>query len=340
MMTQKIGLLFVNLGSPSAPTPKAIRRFLREFLLDGRVVDIPAPLRYLLVYGAILPFRPKAIAPLYQSIWKADGSPLHVYSQQLVDKMNTLAPEHVQCAMAMRYGEPSMASAMQRLLDADVAKIILVPMFPQYAESTTGSVIAKAFELMSQQSAMIPLIYRGDFYDQPFFIDSLASLYQPLLHDFSADHVLLSYHGLPVRQLNKIDANGMACADERECPILNADNRYCYRAQCFATSRALTKKLALSDQKVTTVFQSEFGKAKWIGPNITKVLQPLIDRGVKRLAVACPSFVADCLETEEEIGVRLREDWLELGGDALLVLPSINADAAFAAGILRWALEV
>lgn len=337
-MQKKIGVMLINLGSAAEPTPKAVRAFLREFLLDKRVVDVPAFLRYLLVYIFILPLRPRSIAPLYRSIWLPQGSPLAVHSEGLVNAVKKYLPETVEVALAMRYGEPSIASALDQLYQQGCDEIRFLPLFPQYAESTTGSVIAKVFAEVSKRSNMLPVKYLGDFYCHDFFINALAKLYKPLLADFKTDMLLLSYHGLPVRHIARIETKS-PCVETEACPNINHVNRYCYRAQCFATSEALAKTMWLESGQYQSVFQSQFGKAKWIGPNVINVLDELIASGVKRLAVACPSFTADCLETLEEIGVELKQTWLSKGGEAFLLLPCLNDDDFFARGLAKWLLE-
>jgi ferrochelatase len=323
---RRTGVLLVNLGTPDAPTPGAVQRYLREFLSDPRVLDVPAPLRWALLNLVILPFRPRRSAAQYRSVWMPEGSPLLVHGQALRDAVAKALGDGFVVELAMRYGRPDLASALARLVAADVAKIVVLPLYPQYAASSGGSTAERVLALAAARWNVPPLELIGDFHDDPGFVEAFAEVARPVLADFRPDFVLLSYHGLPERHVRKSDASGAHClASPRCCDAVGPVNRYCYRAQCYGTSRLLAAALGLAPDRVSTSFQSRLGRDPWIQPYTDEVLPELAARGVKRLAVLCPAFVADCLETVEEIGVRAAEQWRGLGGEALQLVPSLNA---------------
>ena len=317
--------MLINLGTPDAPTARDVRRYLREFLSDPRVIDMPAPLRWLLLNLIILPFRPRASAHAYQAIWTAEGSPLLLNARALERDVAASLGDGYRVVTAMRYGRPSIAEALQTLRDADVARVIVLPLFPQYASATTGSALQRLFEELGASKTIVPISIVDAFYEHPEFIAAWAAVAQPALDAFGADYVLLSYHGLPERHVLQSDGPQVECDRVQPCPRVAADNRYCYRAQCYATSRALADALGLRDDTYGVAFQSRLGRTQWIRPYTDTTLPELAARGVKRLAVMSPAFTADCLETLEELGIRGREQWLELGGEDFLLVPSLNA---------------
>jgi len=323
---QRIGVLLVNLGTPASPSTRDVRRYLREFLSDPRVIDLPAPLRWLLLRAVILPFRPRRSARLYASIWTPAGSPLLVHGRALAQALAAqLGPAFV-VALGMRYGEPSLASAFETLLATDPVRIVVLPLYPQYASSSGGSTLERVYALAGARERVPALVSVADFHDDPGFVAAFAAVARPALETFRPDHVLLSYHGLPERQVRRADASGRHClASPGCCDALGPPNRACYRAQCFATSRALAAALGLAAERHSVSFQSRLGREPWIRPYTDERLPALAQAGVRRLAVLCPAFVADCLETLEEIGIRAREQWLALGGEDLLLVPSLNA---------------
>jgi ferrochelatase len=231
----------------------------------------------------------------------------------------------------MRYDEPSVESALDALMRVDPERILVQPLFPQYASSSTGSALARVHALVAQRWNVPPVVTLPEFYAAPGFIAALAEIAAPALAVFAPDHVLFSYHGLPERQIRKSDRGGRHClASASCCDAVGAANRHCYRAQCFATSRALASALGLARGASSTSFQSRLGRTPWIQPFTDLVLPELARAGTKRVAVLCPSFVADCLETLEEIGIRAAEQWRGLGGEALTLVPCANAHPAFA----------
>lgn len=324
---QKTGVLLINLGTPSSPTVPAIRTFLRQFLMDPFVVDVPAILRALIVYGSILPTRPKLVQPAYEKIWTEAGSPLMVHSNALARGLQQALGDDYLVALGMRYGEPSIQSAIVTLQSQQLSRLIVLPLFPQSARATTTSALAAVMRAIQPYAHLPRLDIIPSFYDQPFFIKSTARVIQQSIQAANADFVLFSYHGLPERQVEKCRPGGHPlCSQESPCPAISSDNYFCYRAQCFDTSRSLAKTLWLESSQYKTVFQSRVGKLPWIGPQLTDVLPALAQKGIKRLAVACPAFVTDCLETLEEIGLQAKEQWAALGGESLTLLPCLNAD--------------
>jgi len=326
MTPAPIGVLLVNLGTPAAPRPREVRRYLREFLGDPRVIDLPAPLRWLLLETVILPLRPRKSAAAYAKIWTRQGSPLLLHGRALRDAVAAELGPGYHVALGMRYAEPSLASALAALRAARVGEIRLLPLFPQYSEAATGSVLARVAELARAQPDTPPIRPIESFWADPGFVAAWVENARPALAAFRPDHVLFSYHGLPERQVRAADPSGHHClASEGCCAVIEAVNRRCYRAQCFATTRAIAAGLALADDRHSSAFQSRLGRTPWIRPYTDLVLDALAAQGAKRVAVLCPAFVADCLETLEEIGLRAEARWRERGGEALALVPSLNA---------------
>jgi ferrochelatase len=321
----RTGLLLVNLGTPEAPTPAAVRRYLREFLGDPRVLDISAVGRALLLHLIILPRRPAQSARAYASSWDARrGSPLLYHSRDLAAAVARQLGPDWQVELAMRYGEPSLPRALDALAASDVERIVVLPLFPQYASSSTGTAQARVMELAGQRWNVPALDFVPAFYDDPRFVAAFEAVARPVLGEFRPDHVLFSFHGLPVRQIVKTDRDGAICFQRETCCDELA-NRHCYRAQSFATARALAARLELAADRYTICFQSRLGRTPWIQPYTDHVIDRLAKSGTRRLAVMCPAFVADCLETVEEIGIRAREQFKAAGGEELVLVPSLNA---------------
>jgi len=324
---RRTGVLLIQLGTPESPAPRDVRRYLREFLGDRRVRDMPRVPHWLLLNLVILPFRPRKSAEAYASIWTERGSPLLLHSQALAAAVAERLGEDFQVELGSRYGRPSSREALERLVRADVTRVIAFPLFPHYAASSTGSALAHVHELASEMWNVPALSTVDAFYEHPGYIAALAESARSALREFTPDHVLFSYHGLPERQVRKSDLSGSHCLSRDDCcAAIGAANRHCYRAQCFATTRALAAALEIDDGRHSISFQSRLGRIPWIRPYTDHVLPELAARGVRRLAVLCPSFVADCLETLEEIGIRAREQWMELGGDDFLLVPCLNAE--------------
>lgn len=323
------GLLLINLGTPDEPTPPAVRRYLREFLSDPRVIDINAVGRALLLNLIILPTRPAKSAAAYKSIWDPKrGSPLLYHSQDLAAGVREKLGDGWVVELAMRYGNPSIASGLEKLVAAKVDRIVVLPLFPQYATSSTGTAIARVMELATATWTVPALDFVPAFFDDAGFLGAFENVARPALDAAKPDHILFSFHGLPVRQITKTDTTGTHCfATETCCDSLANPN--CYRAQCFATARALASRLGIANEQYTICFQSRLGRTPWIQPFTDVEIDKLAAAGKKRLAVLCPAFVADCLETVEEIGIRARAQWQAAGGDELVLVPSLNATPAW-----------
>jgi ferrochelatase len=320
------GVLLINLGTPESPSTGDVRRYLREFLSDPRVLDVPAVLRWLLVHFWIAPLRARRSARQYAAVWTADGSPLRVHSRALCEALAVELGPEFRVVLGMRYGQPPIAEGLAQLVAAGASRVIALPLYPQYASSSTGSALEALFAAAGAHWNAPALDVLPEFFAAPGFIAALAAAARPVLERARPDHLLMSYHGLPERQIRRSAPGSAACLREPGCcDSLRADNARCYRAQCFATSRALAGALGLAGGQWSVAFQSRLGRTPWIRPFTDELLPQLASRGIKRLAVVCPSFAADCLETIEEIGVRARAQWLGCGGEQLELIPCPNA---------------
>ncbi|MBK7861118.1 MAG: ferrochelatase [Archangiaceae bacterium] len=306
----------VNVGSPDAPTTAAVRRYLREFLSDPRVIDLPGWQRWLLVNLIILPTRPKKSAHAYQAVWREDGAPLIHFSKLQRDALAKRLGRPVH--LAFGYGKPALPQVLRELHGA--RRITVLPMFPHYASATVGSVLEGVYRTLSAGPVVPAVKVVPPFWSSAGFLGAQAELVRT--HAAEADHVVLSYHGLPERQVRAADA-GCALNDEC-CARVPAG---CYRAQCLATSRALAERLP--GVTLSSSFQSRLGRDPWLKPSTESHVQALAKQGVQHLAVACPSFVADCLETLEEIGLRLKERFLAAGGKQFTLVPCVNDAPVF-----------
>ncbi|CAN5760339.1 ferrochelatase [soil metagenome] len=326
-----IGVLLIQLGTPKSPSVSDVRTYLREFLGDPRVIDLPAPARALLLNAVILPFRPRRSAHAYGQIWTEAGSPLTIHTQDLAEGVRRRLGDGFRVTVGMRYQEPSLGSAIQQLLTAGCDRLVVLPLFPQYASASTGSAVEAALEEIVKQWNVPDVATVGAFYDDEGFTRAVADVSRLHLDAFSPDHVLFSYHGLPEKQIHKSDPTGRWCLASSSCceSIIDA-NRFCYRAQAFATTRSVAAHLGLGEGMCTTTFQSRLAGQKWIEPYTDKELPRLYDAGLRRLAVLTPSFTADCLETLEEIGIRGRAQWRDLGGEAFLLVPCLNSEPEWA----------
>jgi ferrochelatase len=335
-MVERQGLLLVNLGTPDAPETGAVRRYLREFLSDPRVLDIPAPARWALLELLILPTRPSRSAAAYRKVWTQEGSPLLVHSQRLAARLADALGKEWAVELAMRYGRPSLGSALEKLASAGPRSITVLPLYPQYASSSTGSTLERVYELAGKAWNVPALRVVPPFFDDPVFLDAWVDVARPVLADARADHVLFSFHGLPERHVRKSDASGRHCLQSPGCcDVTVAENRWCYRAQCFSTARSLASRLGIQPEQMSVAFQSRLGRTPWLKPYTDLLLPELASKGVRRLAVLCPAFVADCLETLEEIGIRARADFLRAGGETLTLVPSLNAHPAWVRALVR-----
>ncbi|MCB9741540.1 MAG: ferrochelatase [Alphaproteobacteria bacterium] len=333
------GLLLINLGTPDAPEAPEVRRYLREFLGDPRVVDMSPLGRWLLLNLIILPFRPRRSAEAYREVWTERGSPLLFHSEDLAAEVQRRLGQGWRVALAMRYGRPSISEALERYQADGVDRIVVLPLYPQYASSTTGSTHARVMELASALPAVPSLVTVGDFCESPHFIGPAVAAGREAAA--GADHVLFSFHGVPERQVQatEIGGGGHCLGSAGCCDALVPANRFCYRAQCFATARAMASALGLAPEAWSVSFQSRLGRVPWIRPYTDERVPELARAGVRHLTVFCPSFVADCLETLEEIGIRAEQDFREAGGEALTLVPCVNSRADWAEGVAALARE-
>jgi ferrochelatase len=328
------GILLANLGSPDSPTTKDLRKYLHQFLMDGRVIDVPYPLRKFIVTCTILPFRPKRSAEAYRSIWLDEGSPLIVTSRRVQRLLEERVEEPVE--LAMRYGNPSAESALRNLLQHGIDEILLVSLYPHYAMSSYESSVVEVQQTLHRLNPSVRLDVVAPFFDRPEYIDALvASTEEHLNREF--DHLLFSYHGLPERHLRKTDPSGRHClVVDTCCQTSSPSHETCYRHQVLRTTELFADKAGLPKDKYSVAFQSRLGKDKWLTPATADEIPRLARAGVKRLSVICPAFVTDCLETLEEIGISGREAFLEAGGEDFALIPCLNDHTAWIDVLHMW----
>jgi len=336
----KTGILIVNLGTPDSFKRKDVKKYLAEFLMDGRVIDIPFWKRFLLVRGIIAPFRSKKVSVEYNKLWLDNGSPLMVYGQELVKKLQNLYKtdgNETVVELAMRYQSPSIESGLNKLKEKAVERIVLFSLFPQYASATVGSVAQKVMELVSKWEVIPSIEFINDYHDEPEYIKAFAQKVKADMEEKKPDHVLFSYHGIPERHLENIqNQNNKLCSwPNCQCEKQNKVQRFCYRSACFNTTKLIVEEIGLNKDKYTTSFQSRLGKSPWIKPYTDVTVEELAKKGVKSLLVVSPSFVADCLETTLEIGEQYKELFIKSGGEGFNFTESLNADDKWAYAIYK-----
>lgn len=323
----KTGVLLIQLGTPDSPSVKDVRRYLSEFLNDPRVIDIPGVARFFLVNGIIVPFRAPKSAKIYQQLWTKNGSPLLLYSQSLKKKLQTSFGDEVDVHLAMRYGKPSMENVLEEMRKKNYSRILIIPLFPQYASATTGSAIEKATKIIHKWWVIPEIRTVSQFYDDEAFLNCFVEKgkqYNPAEYD----HVLFSYHGLPIRQVDKVYVDGKLCADHNCENEITEENKFCYKAACYATTRMIAEKLNLPKEKYTVCFQSRLDK-NWLEPFTDKTVIELAKKRAKKLLVFSPAFVADCLETIIEIGHEYQQLFVEHGGVKVQLVESLNDSDAW-----------
>ena len=322
----------VNLGTPDSTATGDVRKYLREFLMDGRVIDIPFIPRWMLVNLIIAPFRAPKSAKEYRKLWTDRGSPLLFHTQDLKDKLiPKLDPEKYIVEMAMRYQTPSIEDGLNKLNKANVQKIIVLPLFPQYASATNGSVADRVMEIARTWQIIPNITFINNFVEHPLFLEAWAELGRDMMEKDEYDMYLFSYHGLPERQIRKGSVDGYCQLSDKCCSNYTKKNQFCYRGQCFHTTRLLAAKLGLPEEKVMTCFQSRLGKDPWIKPYTEDVIKELAGKGIKKVLVFSPAFVADCLETTVEVGEEYKEEFEELGGEKWDLVPSLNSNDTWVA---------
>ena len=325
------GVLLVNLGSPDSTSVRDVRRYLREFLMDGRVLDMNWLGRFLLVNCVILVRRPKQSAHAYRSIWSKEGSPLVVTSKNVLTRLRKHV--NVPVELAMRYQHPSIPEAIAKLAQRGVDQLLLIPLFPHYAMSSFETAVERVKEVVAGLAPKMRIKVQAPYYDQPAYIAALRETTAPFLAK-GYDHLLFSFHGIPERHLRKSDPTGGHCLSVPNCcESPSPAHATCYRAQCFKTVAALVKETGLPNGKYSVSFQSRLGRDPWLKPYTDYELARLPAQGIKRLLVICPAFVSDCLETLEEIGIRGRETFLNAGGAEFTLIPCLNEHPAWIAAL-------
>jgi len=321
-MKSKTGVLLINLGTPDSPSVSNVRSYLSQFLNDPRVIDIPWLTRKLLVNLIIVPFRAPKSAKIYQKLWTADGSPLLYYSARAGELLAKELGHDYEVHLAMRYKNPSIPDVLEQMRKRNYARIIVLPMFPHYASASTGSAVEEVMRVMSKWWVIPEVRFISQYYDHPTFLEAFVERGRKYnIADY--DHVLFSYHGLPERQVDKVYVDGSKCADHHCEDGINEDNKFCYKATSYATSRMLAERLNIPADKYTTCFQSRLDQ-KWLKPFSDEVVRQLAEKGAKRILVFSPAFTADCLETVIEIGDEYQEIFAHHGGEKVQLVESLN----------------
>ncbi len=333
-VTQQRGILLVNLGSPKSLDISDVRGFLKEFLMDQYVLDYPKVLRWLIVHLFILPSRPKKSLKAYQSIWWKEGSPLIVLSQKLKEQLQRKVQFPV--ALSMRYGLPSIKNGITKLIDQGVSEILLISLYPHYSMSTTQTVNQEAQKIIKEIGGTTELKILPPYYQDPNYIEALVNSAQKDLN-WDYDHILFSYHGIPERHLLKTDPTNSHCLSSENCCQVNSiAHTSCYRHQTITTTELFVKKVGIAKDNYSIAFQSRLGRDPWLQPYSALEIKELADKGVKKLLVICPSFVTDCLETLEEIGIAGKEIFLDAGGEEFRMIPCLNTNEVWLEALNSW----
>ena len=330
------GVLLVNLGSPDSNDPKDVKKYLGEFLMDERVIDLPLWLRTFLVKGIILNTRPKKSAAAYKKIWWKEGSPLIVLSKRLYQKV--IKKTDIPVALAMRYGNPSMKMGLSELYKEGVKEVLVIPLYPQFAMATTETILVLAEELRSDYFPEMKITHIPAFYDKPEYVKALSNSIKENLKNKEYDHLLFSYHGIPERHIYKSDITKSHCKiDGSCCNTPSKAHKFCYRHQCLSTTENVISELNLDRDKVSTSFQSRLGANPWLQPYTAKtIVEKAKKDGIKKLAIVTPAFVSDCLETLEEIAMEGKEEFLESGGQEFHTISCINDNDEWVNVIAGW----
>ena len=322
-MTKKKGVLLVNLGTPDSTAVSDVRKYLREFLMDKRVIDIPFVNRWMLINFIIAPLRAPKSAIEYERLFDEKGSPLKYYGFEVRDRLQQLVGDPYWIEFSMRYRSPSIAEGLDALKHC--ASIHVIPLFPQYASASTGSVQDQVMEIVKDWQIIPDIKFTSQFFEKELFLETIADNAGKLMKKTGYDHFLFSYHGIPERQIIK-GAVDNSCEFGTCCDTLTDKNRYCYRAQCYATTRLLTENLGLKEGEYTVSFQSRLGKMPWIRPYTDVILEVLAEQGKKKVLAFSPSFISDCLETTVEVGETYQKDFIKAGGEQWDLVPSLNAE--------------
>jgi len=329
------GALLVNLGSPNSTSTKDVKNYLGEFLMDERVIDVPYLLRAFLVKGIILNTRPKKSAAAYKKIWWKEGSPLIVLSERLHKKVQENSDIPVE--LAMRYGKPSIKSGIEKLAKQGVSEIFLIPLYPQFAMATTETIVVLANEIIKKEFPSIKITDLPAFHTNEDYVKVLSQSIQSELEKTKPDHLLFSYHGVPERHIKKSDVTKSHCKINGSCcNTPSPAHEFCYRHQCYETTKLVAKHLNLEEGTYSTSFQSRLGRDPWLQPYTDKTIDTFAQNGTKNLAVVTPAFVSDCLETLEEIGMEAKESFIENGGEKFNTIPCLNDDENWAKTVAKW----
>ncbi len=329
------GILLVNLGSPESPNPKDVKKYLGEFLMDERVIDVPLWARNLLVKGIILNTRPKASAAAYQKIWWKEGSPLIVLSERLQDKVQKQVDYPV--ALAMRYGSMTIKKGLQELVDKGVDEVFLIPLYPQFAMATTETILVLAEEIRKAHFPDLKISDLKAFYNKPDYIKVLSESIAKHIKDLDYEHLLFSYHGVPERHIRKRDVTKSHCKiDGSCCATPSKAHEFCYRHQCKEVTRLVGEYLNLEEGTFSTSFQSRLGFDPWLRPYTDRTIERFGKNGLKKMVIVTPAFVSDCLETLEEIAMEGEEIFHEVGGKEFSTIPCLNDDDEWVALLAKW----
>ena len=329
------GVLLVNLGSPDSTDPKDVKKYLDEFLMDPRVIDVPRWARILLVRGIILNTRPKQSAAAYKKIWWEEGSPLIVISERLQKKIQ--AKTTVPVALAMRYGSMTLKKGLQKLVDQGVNDVLVIPLYPQFAMATTETIDVAIDELKNQYFPNLEITSLPAFYNKPEYIDVLSTSISEKLKNLDYEQLLFSYHGVPERHIRKSDITKSHCKIDGSCCVSPSEaHQFCYRHQCLETTRLVAEKLNLKAGTYSTSFQSRLGFDPWLQPYTDRTIERMGLSGVKKMVVVTPAFVSDCLETLEEIAMEGEEIFHEVGGKEFTVIPCLNDRDDWASVMTDW----
>lgn len=329
------GVLLLNLGSPDSPTPKDVKPYLDEFLMDERVIDVNKMLRNILVRGIILQTRPKKSAEAYSKIWWEEGSPLIVISERFAEKLKKHTS--VPVALGMRYGSMTIKNAMQELKDKGVDDVMIVPLYPHYAMSSFETVVVKAMDVQKEFFPNMKLTTLPAFYKNPDYIKVLSESISEALEGFDYDHILFSYHGIPERHIKKSDPTKYHCKIDGSCCFTNSVAHHtCYRHQVYDTTELVKAELGLIEEKVSSSFQSRLAGDPWLKPYTDYEFERFPKEGKKKLAVITPAFVSDCLETLEEIAMEGKEQFLEAGGTDYIHIPCLNDRDSWVELMAKW----
>ena len=332
------GVLLVNLGSPESPTPKDVKPYLDEFLMDKYVIDVPYLLRALLVRGIILRKRPEKSAEAYAKIWTKEGSPLIVLSKKMHEKVEKLVD--IPVALSMRYGSMTILKGLQELHNKGVTEVMLLPLYPQHAMASTTTILVLAEELRAKHFPNMKFTTVPAFYNKPGYIQALANSMKKHLEGFEYDHLLFSYHGIPERHIRKTDVTKSHCKiDGSCCNTPSPAHEFCYRHQCYETTKQVVKLLGIPEGKYSQTFQSRLAGDKWLTPYTDVEINKMPEKGIKKLAVVTPAFVADCLETLEEIAMEANHQFKEHGGEEFLAIPCMNDEDEWCSVVAKWIEE-